>query len=170
MNWDAIAAIGELVGAAAVVATLFYLAIQVKDSNRNYRIESARSVVSKFHEGTWDMARDSELRKITLIGLTDFSQLSIDDRSVFDLMMWRYVGNAADALNLHRYGLLDEESFHVVMESFLVTVRSTPEWWENASKSQVVPASLTEFVRGNLAADPEEVWGRQYANWNDLER
>ena len=33
MNWDAIGAIGELVGAAAVVGTLFYLAIQIRLSN-----------------------------------------------------------------------------------------------------------------------------------------
>ena len=30
MNWDAIGAIGELVGASAVVVTLVYLAVQVK--------------------------------------------------------------------------------------------------------------------------------------------
>ena len=30
MNWDAIGAIAELVGAIAVVGTLFYLAIQVR--------------------------------------------------------------------------------------------------------------------------------------------
>jgi len=29
MNWDAIGAIGELIGAAVVVATLGYLAIQI---------------------------------------------------------------------------------------------------------------------------------------------
>lgn len=32
MNWDAIGAIGELVGGVAVIATLIYLAIQVKHS------------------------------------------------------------------------------------------------------------------------------------------
>ena len=32
MNWEAIGAIGELVGGVAVIATLIYLAIQVKHS------------------------------------------------------------------------------------------------------------------------------------------
>jgi len=32
MNWEAIGAVGEIVGAAAVVATLFYLAAQVRSS------------------------------------------------------------------------------------------------------------------------------------------
>ncbi len=33
MNWDAIGAIGEILGAAAVVATLVYLAIQIRSAN-----------------------------------------------------------------------------------------------------------------------------------------
>ena len=32
MNWDALGAIAELVGAIAVVGTLFYLAVQVRHS------------------------------------------------------------------------------------------------------------------------------------------
>ena len=30
MNWDAIGAIGEIIGAIAVVSTLFYLAVQIR--------------------------------------------------------------------------------------------------------------------------------------------
>ena len=40
MNWDAVGAVGELVGAVAVVATLVYLARQVQASNRTSAIES----------------------------------------------------------------------------------------------------------------------------------
>ena len=34
MNWDAIGAVGEIIGAAAVVATLAYLALQVRASTK----------------------------------------------------------------------------------------------------------------------------------------
>ncbi len=34
MNWDAIGALCELIGAGAVIATLIYLAQQIKDSAR----------------------------------------------------------------------------------------------------------------------------------------
>ena len=33
MNWDAIGAIGEIIGAAAVVAALMYLSIQTRQAN-----------------------------------------------------------------------------------------------------------------------------------------
>ena len=34
MNWDALGAIGEIIGAIAVLATLYYLAAQIKMQNR----------------------------------------------------------------------------------------------------------------------------------------
>ena len=35
MNWDAIGAVGEILGALAVVATLGYLAVQVRQNNKS---------------------------------------------------------------------------------------------------------------------------------------
>ena len=39
MNWEAIGAIGEIVGALAVLATLYYLAIQIK--MQNYQLQKS---------------------------------------------------------------------------------------------------------------------------------
>ena len=47
INWDAIGAIGEIVGAIAVVATLTYLAIQI----RTARADAASAVISSAMEG-----------------------------------------------------------------------------------------------------------------------
>ncbi len=54
MNWDAIGAIGEILGAAAVVATLVYLAIQIRyakdaaaDVNRLSRAVGIREMISE---------------------------------------------------------------------------------------------------------------------------
>ena len=46
MNWDMIAAIGEIVGALAVVVSLIYLARQVGFSNRLAQAEAFRSPIS----------------------------------------------------------------------------------------------------------------------------
>ena len=43
MNWDAIGAVGEIVGASAVVVTLIYLAIQVAHARRAQQAEAIRS-------------------------------------------------------------------------------------------------------------------------------
>ena len=71
MNWDAIGAIGELVGAVAVFATLFYLARQIRHSSeaqeRANQLAQAESVTSSntLIMNTWaELARDSELADI----------------------------------------------------------------------------------------------------------
>ena len=35
MNWDALGAIGELIGAVAVIATLVYVAAQVRENTKS---------------------------------------------------------------------------------------------------------------------------------------
>lgn len=64
MNWDAIGAIGEIIGATAVVVSLFYLATQIRVQNRESRIASIHQVVEGYRTSiawlsdpqTWDAA------------------------------------------------------------------------------------------------------------------
>ena len=51
MNWDAIGAIGEMIGALAVIVTLAYLAVQVSHAQR----ELKRSVVVGRYEGVREL-------------------------------------------------------------------------------------------------------------------
>jgi hypothetical protein len=44
VNWEIAAAIAEVIGAAGVIVTLAYLAVQVKDSNRVARAQSRQSI------------------------------------------------------------------------------------------------------------------------------
>ena len=44
MDWDAIGAIGEIVGAMAVVASLLYLATQIRGQNREARVAAVHDI------------------------------------------------------------------------------------------------------------------------------
>jgi len=57
MNWDALAAIGEIVGAAAVVATLAYLSIQIRQSTKSERasaLDASINALSKIRQSTYE--------------------------------------------------------------------------------------------------------------------
>ncbi|MEQ8330379.1 MAG: hypothetical protein RH859_07970 [Longimicrobiales bacterium] len=49
VNWEAVAAVAELVGALGVVASLAYLAIQVRAAGRIGQEEAARSVLTRLN-------------------------------------------------------------------------------------------------------------------------
>ena len=44
MNWDAIGAVAEAVGGLGVILTLFYLALQIRGSNRVAKAQSRQSM------------------------------------------------------------------------------------------------------------------------------
>lgn len=68
MNWDAIGAIGEIVGAAAVVLTLGYLAAQTRQARlaaqetaKFSSLETTRSMVNLYVEGRRSLLEHSDL-------------------------------------------------------------------------------------------------------------
>lgn len=50
MNWEAIATIAELVGAIGVIASLVYLAVQIRDNTRSSRIQQPQESTRQFVE------------------------------------------------------------------------------------------------------------------------
>ena len=49
MNWEALGAIGEIVGAAGVIVSLLYLASQLESNSRQRRHVSAQAVLDKLN-------------------------------------------------------------------------------------------------------------------------
>ena len=64
MNWDMIGALGEIVGAAAVVVSLVYLAQQVRVSNRLARAEAWRAIATSANTLNGNWGRDPEFRRV----------------------------------------------------------------------------------------------------------
>ena len=64
MNWDAIGAIGEIVGASAVLITLIYLATQVGRSNELSLFSVSKEIVNQFNDLNRLVTTDSELRQL----------------------------------------------------------------------------------------------------------
>ncbi len=50
MNWDAIGAVGEIIGAAAVVISVIYLAIQIKRQTDQARLAATRELAVAWNE------------------------------------------------------------------------------------------------------------------------
>ena len=46
MNWDAIGALGELAGATAVVLSLVYVAVQIRDNTRSQQAATYHAMIS----------------------------------------------------------------------------------------------------------------------------
>ncbi len=76
VNWEAIGAVGEILGAIAVFVTLIYLASQIKQSNNLARFTAMKEILNQFNHLNQMVATDSELRKV----LAKTGDLSADER------------------------------------------------------------------------------------------
>ena len=68
MNWEAIGAVAESLGTLAVIASLIYVAIQIRQNNRGARIETFASAVRGVQEQHRALATNPELLRIFLDG------------------------------------------------------------------------------------------------------
>jgi hypothetical protein len=66
MDWNALGAIGELVGGGAVLVTLIYLAVQVRQSNFAGQRESFRGYVSELNNRLLEPQRNPEFVELFL--------------------------------------------------------------------------------------------------------
>ena len=86
MNWDAIGAVGELIGAIAVLITLVYLAIQIKamrDMNRKIAIDGT---YTKFNDMRQSLFQNPEVASLILNGLNNPNDLNSRDQFRFMLL------------------------------------------------------------------------------------
>ena len=58
VNWDAIGAVGEILGAAAVLVTLVYLARQIRQNTRSTRSQSRTRILESLNSDIRNLAED----------------------------------------------------------------------------------------------------------------
>ena len=178
MDWEAIGAIGEVVGAAAVIVTLFYLAIQLRHSKEatesNTRmLEQGRKLAEiEFHRDTelagpfleW-VAKDQSLAEVMLTGLHDIDKLSAVDRARFGSVMGQWIVNFKSVMESYDRGIMDEETYEIwllLTAAYLTTPGGSAYWKDGqfgfieALRTRIEEAkkdpSVAEARRGILGA------------------
>ena len=87
MNWDALAAIGQLLSSVGVIATLVYLAVQIRQNSTLLASSLADSTRDAQSELTRLLASDREALRVFWAGLNDRSALTELDRQQFDSLL-----------------------------------------------------------------------------------
>jgi hypothetical protein len=153
MNWEAIGAVGEIVGALAVVLSLIYLAIQVRQNSNMARAESRLRLVATWRE----FSNGLKGKDPTAFGrgLQCYPELPVAEIGPFTEHLWDALHFFQCALALYESGTLDEEDYSQY-ESFIAAMFATPgghRFWLEAkqlshrSRAQALDARI---ARGQL--------------------
>lgn len=139
MNWDAIGAIGEIIGAAAVVTTLFYLARQINDGSKQIKASSIVDLVSLYNDAFLPIYNSRESMQIWVRGLEAPDELPDVDREIFFLFMRRLMNPFDTAVSLFNDGTLDREHF----ERYQVFTKNVLESPGGVAWLAATPAAMT---------------------------
>lgn len=154
MNWEAIGAIGEVLGAIGVIATLLYLAIQIHQNTKAIRGATLDSITErKQFELNWSSEIAPAWRKV----INDPHSLT-DDES-WQVLEWMTAALTARQNEFFQYkhGLIDQEIWEASEK--IIQVCLGTEWGRNWWK-EYAPSLFTnpfiEIVNETLAkSDPD---------------
>ena len=90
MNWEAIGAIGEIVGALAVVITLAYLVIQIRQNTAAVATATYESTMTGFNDINVVVASNPELASLLDRGTQSPDTLSAEEITQFNFLLRCY--------------------------------------------------------------------------------
>jgi len=108
MNWDAIGAVGEILGALAVFASLIYLGRQIRFSAVATRSQMESELGQRGFQA-YDPVYEGRNAEIFAKGLADPDALDTTDALVFDLLMHRQFGTMLEIARQVENGIIEPE-------------------------------------------------------------
>jgi len=131
MNWDAIGAIGEIVGAVAVIVTLVYLAIQVRQNTAQSRASSHHAISDSLNQINLLFAQSTEISALFLTGLEDRTSLTDAQRWQLDSIMRAYF-HVCETMYFQAEVGTGDQGIATAEEEGMITLLATKggcEWW-----------------------------------------
>ena len=122
---------GEFFGAIAVVATLGYLAVQVRQNTRSVQAATYQEFSESYGDFRTLLVKDERLGALFSKGLRSRSELPASERFQFDGLMMNFT-RAAELNFYHEIkGLVDETFYSGWREEAVVIWRmpGAQEWW-----------------------------------------
>ena len=106
MNWEAIAAVGEIVGAAAVLITLIYLAVQIRQNTSAVATATYESAMTGFNDINVVVASHPTLASLLDRGCQNPESLNAEEVVQFNFLLRCYANQWWKLFKLHERGSL----------------------------------------------------------------
>ena len=97
MSLEDLGNIGEFVGAMAVIVSLVYLAVQIRQNTRSVRTSTYQDIVRMVQEIDLLLASDPELNRIWVVGRKDPARLDDGQQQRFSTLLVIFYRNLENA-------------------------------------------------------------------------
>lgn len=165
MHWEAIGAVGEVLGAIAVIITLFYLSYQLKQNTRQMESGGYTAWANGMYNALSLSLNQPHMNQILYDG---WQQGEVNQDTWMPFIMWhqQYLYHLEAVWQMYKRGALDQEIFELEINRAVAVLSHGPvrQWWEVGGRNQVSP-SLADKLDSLTAEQSEFTW----LDWNEEE-
>ncbi|MFT4562965.1 MAG: hypothetical protein ACI9BW_002716 [Gammaproteobacteria bacterium] len=134
MNWGAAGAIGEIIGAAAVVISVIYLAVQVKKQTQEAKLAATRDLAAAGQDVLDRITSDFEFTAVYGRAVQNYNDLP-DEQRLWAAIIFQRIFRLMEQQTLHiSHGNTDPQFFESFRKSYLeaLTFPGVQQWWANS--------------------------------------
>ena len=145
MNWEAIGAVGEILGAFAVVLSLVYLAVQIRTQNRESRLLAMHEISVGFREAIGKFTTE-DMSKILVRADVNFDDLTDDEAMRIVATFGGLFRAWEEAFIQQDEGRLDQRSWDAMTRYYLLALSSGGAQRAWALRKDYLDPEFVKFV------------------------
>ena len=171
MNWDAVGAVAEAVGALGVILTLGFLALQIRANTRATKTSTFDSILAEMRAKQRGVfAANPESMNVWIHGMHDVDALSPEQKRMFAMLMSDDALYVENIIQHYRSNNIDYAQLEPWLD-YLSNILRTPgghKWWSesawafNPVLQEVVNEHLLKTQGARTMLD-NKYWAAEYA-------
>ena len=163
MNWEMLSALGQVVAAIGVIPSLIYLAVQIREQNKERRRAGINILTTQWSELVKTAQESRDFAEVFLRGMASFHDLDGPDKLRFSAFFTRFTRNAEGMFIYYRDGALEKALWDGVERTMsdYFAYPGAREWW--ATRKHWLTDEFRAVVEAIIARDPEP---KLYAAYN----
>jgi len=163
MNWEMLSAIGQLVAAFGVIPSLIYLAVQIREQNKERRRAGINILTAQWSDLVRSAQESREFTELFLRGMRSFQDLDAPDKLRFSAFFTRFTRNCEGMFIYYRDGALEKSLWNEVERTMTdyFAYRGVTEWW--ATRKHWLTDEFRAVVEAIIATNPQP---KLYAAYN----
>ena len=161
LDLQSLANLGEIVGAVAVVASLLYLAVQVRQGTNAQRTENYARALERVSAMQSVLSQDGEISRIFARGVQDTSNLTALEKIRFTWSLYEAFDAFEFMFHTYKTNQIPEEVWirWSLTVAWWMGFPGVQTWWEN--RPVQFTESFTLFVESVIRENPTDIEANQ---------
>lgn len=132
MNWEMLAAIGQLAAVCVGIPSLIYLAAQIREQTKERRQSAVHALTEQWGDLTESLHNNAEMTAIFLRGVHSFTDLEAVSKLRFSAFFNRLLNVFEGMYFSHCQGILTESSWRAIERTMadLIDYPGVQQWWD----------------------------------------